>query len=121
MNVFRDPVEEGVDPFAENIQNLFQTADTETKGYVTRDEFITVNHNHSECVCKCIYKLSVYTHLQLFQLEQLQYLTEVDRSQMLQYFDEAVPDGKAQYTDFYTLGKELILRLYRNQDTSGVS
>ena len=51
-----------MDPFAENIQNLFQTADTETKGYVTRDEFITVNHNHSEYVYASVYINHLYTH-----------------------------------------------------------
>lgn len=40
---------------------------------------------------------------------------------MIQYYDEVVPGGQAQYADFYPLGKELILRLYRNQDTSTVS
>ena len=58
--------------------------------------------------------------IQLFELDQLQLLNEEDRSQMLQDYDEVVPSGQAQYTDFYPLGKEIILRFYRHQDTSDV-
>ena len=39
---------------------------------------------------------------------------------MIQYYDQVVPEGQARYEEFYPLGKELILRLYRNQDTSDV-
>jgi Ca2+-binding EF-hand superfamily protein len=93
---FQDLVEEGVDPFEENIQNMYRMADAQGKGYISREEFVM-----------------------LFQLEQLQLLNEEDHSQMVQYYDDIIPSGQAQYTDFYPLGKELILRLYRNQDTSG--
>ena len=65
--------------------------------------------------------LCSHTHTpQLFQVEQLALLAEEDHSTMLQYFDQVAPDGQAPYADFYALGKELILRLYRNQDTSDV-
>ena len=39
----RDLVEEGVDPFKENIQGLYQSADPEGRGYITREEFIAVS------------------------------------------------------------------------------
>ena len=39
----RDLVEEGVDPFEENIQNMYYTADPQGKGYITREEFISVS------------------------------------------------------------------------------
>ena len=39
----RDLVEEGVDPFEENIQGLYQSADTEGRGFITREEFIAVS------------------------------------------------------------------------------
>ena len=92
---------------------------------------ITVTHNfyvrkkrfldRSTAPHKTTLSLLTHTHTpQLFQLEQLTLLTEEDHSTMLQYFDQVAPEGQAPYTDFYALGKELILRLYRNQDTSEV-
>lgn len=48
------------------------------------------------------------------------FLTNEDIVQMQQYF-ENIPEGKASYTDFYPIGKELILRLYRARDPSDVS
>ena len=57
----------------------------------------------------------------MFELEQLGLLTGEDHTQMLEYFDQLAPAGQATYEEFYRLGKELILRLYRNQDTTDVS
>ena len=112
-----------MDPFEENIEGLYQSADTEGRGYITRDEFIAV-------CCSTFIGTSVntharthtqkHTHTQLFKLEQLALLTEEDHSRMTQCYDQVAPDGRAKYTEFYGLGKELILCLYRNQDTSDV-
>ncbi len=93
----RESAAEELDIFASTIENLFQSADVENKGYITRDEFS-----------------------KLLQSEQMAvYLSHEDMLQMQQYFDN-IPDGMATYTDFYPLGKEIILRLYRARDTSDV-
>lgn len=69
----------------------------DNKGYITQEEFAT-----------------------LLQSDQLAvYLSHEDMLQMQQYFQN-VPNQKATYTDFYPLGKEIILRLYRARDTSDV-
>ncbi|XP_064393563.1 cingulin-like [Halichondria panicea] len=91
----RESAAEELDIFASTIENLFRSADVENRGYITRDEFA-----------------------KLLQSEQMAvYLSHEDMLQMQQYFDN-IPDGMATYTDFYPLGKEIILRLYRARDTS---
>ena len=44
-----------MDPFEENIEGLYQSADTEGRGYITRDEFIAV-------CCSTFIGTSVNTH-----------------------------------------------------------
>ena len=39
-----------MDPFEENIQNLFHTADTEGKGYISREDFITVSITETQAI-----------------------------------------------------------------------
>lgn len=46
------------------------------------------------------------------------YLSHEDMLQLQQYFQN-IPQ-QATYADFYPLGKEIILRLYRARDTSDV-
>lgn len=91
----RDPAEAGIDLFEDFIKNMYQLADTEGRGYITKEEF-----------------------LQLLQSEQMiTYLSADDVEQMQQYF-AAIPSGQATYTDFYPMAKELILRVYRVKDPS---
>ena len=47
-------------------------------------------------------------------------LTQQDKDELLQHFD-SIPDGIASYDHFYPLAKDMILRMYRNMDTSPVS
>ena len=94
----RETVAEEVNLFGEYIESLFQGADTGSKGYVTTEEFAN-----------------------LLQSEQMSaYLSDEDVLQMQQYF-ENIPEGKATFTDFYPLGHELILKVYRARDASEVS
>ena len=51
--------------------------------------------------------------------EMLPYLQHEDIAQMQQYF-ASIPGGRATYTDFYPLAKEIILRVYRVKDPSEV-
>lgn len=51
--------------------------------------------------------------------EMLPYLQQEDILQMQQYFS-SIPGGRASYTDFYPLAKEIILRVYRVKDPSEV-
>ena len=56
----------------------------------------------------------------MLQSEQMTtFLSDEDVLQMQQYF-ETIPEGKATYTEFYPLAKELILRVYRVKDPSEV-
>lgn len=58
--------------------------------------------------------------IQMLQSEQMTtFLSDEDVLQMQQYF-ENIPEGKATYTEFYPLAKELILRVYRVKDPSEV-
>ncbi len=51
--------------------------------------------------------------------EMLPYLQQEDILQMQQYF-ASIQGGRASYTDFYPLAKEIILRVYRVKDPSEV-
>lgn len=83
------------DIFEENASIVFHEADIGGKGYITRDEFTKV------------LQLSAFAPN----------LTKQDTDELLQQFD-SIPDGIASYESFYPLAKDMILRMYRNMDTS---
>lgn len=43
VSLCRDLLEEGVDLFAEIIQDMYEMADTENEGFISRDKFIAVS------------------------------------------------------------------------------
>ena len=79
------------------INDLYRRTDVEGKGYVTWDMFIQL----------------------LQSAEMTPFLNEQDYTDM-QSFYANIPNGKASYNEFYSLTKELILRVYRAKDPSEV-
>jgi len=95
--LYRESISEEIDLFGGVIENLFNSSDSTNKGYITSEEFAG-----------------------LLQSEQMiPYLTNEDIIEMHQYFSN-IPGGRATYNDFYPLGRELILRVYRAKDPSEV-
>ena len=47
---YRDPAEAGIDLFEDIIKNMYQLADAEGRGYITKEEFLQVKR---VCVCVC--------------------------------------------------------------------
>lgn len=94
----RDKAESGIDVFAGVIEDLYQRTDSEAKGHVT---------------WKMFYQL-------LQSGEMSPFLQEKDRKEMQERFKATVTGGKAVYSEFCVLAKELILRVYRAKDPSDV-
>lgn len=94
----RDKAESGIDVFSGVIEDMYQRADSETKGYIN---------------------WKMFKHL-LQSAEMSPFVQEEDLKRMQDLFKSNVPNGKASFDQFRVLAKELILLVYRAKDPSDV-
>ena len=94
----RDKAESSIDIFASVIEDLYQRADSEARGYVNWKMFKQL----------------------LLSAEMSPFLQEQDVKDMQEQFKSSVPNGKATFGQFRSLARELILRVYRAKDPSDV-
>lgn len=96
--VYRDSAESNIDVFAGVIEDLYQRADSEAKGYVNWKMFS-----------------------QLLQSAEMNpYVLEKDHKDLQDLFKSTAPSGKASYDQFRVVAKEMILLVYRAKDPSDV-